>query len=377
MHYTYRPRLEALKPDQRFVGIRYAPRDCVFLTAKFDGREMYALTDDGKEYRLKDGKFEEKEGDDKLYPFWTLPLPNLPDVEAIKYMLALVRVKKAPLLLHVVSVGEDFSVAKLVFSGFESGHNILMPEYDDINLPAFSKAGTAMIMDDDLLVPTDCLPEGCEPDDLLVCQTFSCEYEEGRLVTRPARDGVTIVGRGVSVDTVQDYVPFVEPPAGGQDTWVPAAPKFIDVEDFAHEMVAAQTRTEPNDALVLWTRKGDGEDTQCSFISHMGYTFHMADNPADHFYGAGVEPGLWLCTRAGWWGYTSYEGEHDSGIGADWVPATPEDAERFGFSMEELSEEIAELLDEEFPEDDKPRLADIWMEKARSAAEKQALDPQP
>ena len=92
------------------------------------------------------------------------------------------------------------------------------------------------------------------------------------------------------------------------------------------------------------------------------------DDAADYF-NADLAEGLYVATNVDAWSSTSYYGEHDFGVEADFVPATPADYERFGFaSPEALERELAEYMDESVSDDIPEVGITAWLcEKAREA----------
>ena len=140
-------------------------------------------------------------------------------------------------------------------------------------------------------------------------------------------------------------------------------------EDYREEQDRARARLEPNEALVVWYRPVGNEpgstETECSFMGMSGITFHHADAVEDNFYGAGIEEGLWVLRDAKWWTDRDHEGGYDSGIDGDWHPATVEDLERFGYTLETASAEIADRIEV----DPDPGLAAAMMARAEEACQ--------
>src|SRR3546814_8180807 len=86
------------------------------------------------------------------------------------------------------------------------------------------------------------------------------------------------------------------------------------------------------------------------FKQKMAYEMRMSDwgsdvcssDPEDYFYGDNLSHGLWVIENAKWWAYDSM-GEYDSGIDGDWRRATLEDVAHFGFGIDDLNRELADI----------------------------------
>ena len=131
-----------------------------------------------------------------------------------------------------------------------------------------------------------------------------------------------------------------------------------------------RARAEPSEGLVLWWCPDDEKKTEttCSFLGHTGIDFLVCeDGLEDYFYGENVAPGLYIAFDGHIWSDVSYEGEHDGGIEVDWRPATLQDIERFGFTLDTLDAEIADIMEI----DAKPGLAGEFMHAAEHLPRKQ------
>lgn len=384
MHHSFNQNFRVLAPGEVFVARSSLARsESAFLTVTENkGSGIFCAVDKhGAEFTATYGSQNlKKQGDpNNWWPMWTLPLPKLPEKETLAYIAALSRSTgyDAPILLHVREIGSEHAVARLVFSRHDEGRlpgDFTIADEEGMAIPfTWSETGTALVMDQDVLVPVEELPEGCGALDLLTSNQFRCEVEDGKLITHVHRGNhcsPLIIGRTVEPASLQDFVPYRE--ASGDGRFARSTMKLVDPFDFACEAENAETRTHPDEALVLWFQPEDAkpDDTACHVLGHTGYVFHVTDSIEDQFYGNGVEPGVWIFRNAKFWSYESYEGERDWGIDGDWEPATLADLDRFGYTAESLTVEIRDIVEDSGIETGEGDLSGQWLALAHENASK-------
>jgi len=380
MHHSFLPEINTAQVGDRIVVENSYPGFGleILRVTKIGRGEFEAVDSKGRTYNKEEGSLSVLRADHgKAFLKWTLPLPELPESEAIEFLSAIFDCRNAPALLHIREINTDYAKAKLVFSWRDDESPLIDGEDSQSDGFTWRSVGNARIMDADVVMPVGKLPAGTGTMDLVIAPEIRCDIENGQLITTPTADSgfrskISVAGKNVPEADLGRYVPFRERQQSGNFHNSPIqAGKFFDASDFAEEAHNAKLRTEPDEALVLWLPDERKEgDTFCCFLSSRGYLFAVVDSPADYFWDANVAPGVWLCSGAKMWTWTSYEGEHDSGIDADWVPATADDLERFGFDMESLSTEIAALLEDSgLDVETADGLSDEWIKKAQAAAD--------
>jgi len=197
------------------------------------------------------------------------------------------------------------------------------------------------------------VPVEAKAGDLLAAPFFKFTLDGDRL--RAEIDHPVTVGSFPTRDALGAFLPWGARPAGWDDQH-PAGfftrandTQAANDTDLHMEVARAHARAEPDEALVLWYKAaGDNaRDISYAVLGKSGIVFHEIDNAEDYLYGWNVEPGLWVVEDAKFWSHYSYEGEYDCGLDGSIRPATPEDVERFGYSMEDLDEEIVAATDGE------------------------------
>src|SRR3546814_222700 len=117
------------------------------------------------------------------------------------------------------------------------------------------------------------------------------------------------------------------------------------VQTCALPIYRAIARSEKDQALFYWYPDKDDIDNSSTTGWHLGsegITFFDVDSIEDYFYGDNLSHGLWIIEYAKWWAYDSM-GEYDSGIDGDWRRATLEDVAHFGFGIDDLNRELADI----------------------------------
>jgi len=389
MHHSCAPDIRHLAKGDAFVAAGYRASKS-FLTVIDSGRgsAFAAVDEDGVVWKRKDESRQQLESEDgrRIWPVWTLPLPPSGREEAIAYIDVLEASKgyDSPVLLHVTGVDERHARARLVFpavdgeaaqkSSFADDPDEVFHPLQENTLPlSWTRHGNVAVTDQEILVAADELPEGAAPGSMVAASFFRCEIEDGAPVMRFGKARKALVGMAEDAAEAARFVPMRLPEPGTMMGHA-SCPAFADPYEYAGEFAKAVARTEPDEALVLWVPRDDGDGTDCRVLGTTGYVFFVTDAPEDQFYGEDVGPGLWLFRRARFWSYESYEGERDWGIEGDWQPATPDDGVRFGFDRESLSGEIRDCLADsgiDAPEGD---LAAEWCAKAAEAAAREAAE---
>lgn len=392
MHYSMNPSPDHLAEGMRIVakpGYPYegGPEILVVKSAG-RGRPWQAADRRGNVFEGDYGRIELKSPtrEGKLYVTWTLPLPETDDAEALRWASILSNGENdAPLLAHVSSVGDGMAKARLVSTSWDR----FPAEMDGVEKAERYEtraAGHLKVTVGEIALSLEGLPEETAAGDLLCLHKWTNRVKDGAIVTQTfhsnryfgkAKSSPAILASGVSEQDLPGLLPTRmageedRATLGGfsRDVFATA-----DVSDLFNEDAAAIARTEPDEALVLWF-KDDRDQATCHVLGSTGYTFMVCDNVADQFYGADLEPGLWIMRGAKWWAHTSYEGEHDSGVEGDWEPATLQDFVSFGYDGPSLSNEIREVLSEYGTDLAGGDVTAEWIAKAEAACAAERATP--
>lgn len=105
----------------------------------------------------------------------------------------------------------------------------------------------------------------------------------------------------------------------------------------------ARAMTQPNEAIV-YRYEHDGTH----IVAGRGSLFFDTGAAEDTLSSHRCASGLWVVEQAMGWSHQCLEGEIDFGIDATWRPATAADVSRFGLSLDQVSQTIAELREIEY-----------------------------
>lgn len=381
MHFSMNPSADHLREGARIIAkpgyASQGGREILVVTSVKKGGQWQAMDRHGNvfEAAYRETSLKSATRAVKLNVFWTLPLPEVDDETALRWADVLSSGKEQPLLVHVTSIGEGGARGRLVATPWDQHSRTDMDGMDDLDCARYATraVGHLNVTEQEIDLSLKGLPEGLAAGDLVCLHDWRNKLKDGVTVTKAfasrfylQQPAATILAAGVREEDLPGLLPapLEDDPAhfGFSRTTFATA----DVSDLAEEDAKAVARSEPDEALVLWFPEEDGKGTQSHVLGSTGYTFMMCDNVNDEFYGAGVEPGLWVMRRARWWSYTSHEGEHDAGIDGDWEPARIEDLAAFGFDEASLSLEIKDVLDEHGI-DVVPNAAAEWIRKAHAS----------
>jgi hypothetical protein len=372
-------------PDIRTDALFGKPRELALWTLEaVDGHFADLVSAAGGTMRIHVASGQEFVGDDKLSDggrsiayrndlgrlrgslLWTDALPAGTDAQVLAYVDTILGVAKHSydqgVVVHVTEVRDGTALGDVAFYASDTKGRDCEPFVGEIvGNAAFWATGIEFVA----------LP-GVEMSvgDLLVAREYRAEHANGRdLVTL---GGATVLG---NFPTRADVGRFLPMSARGESI---SSLGFVfggngpatDV-DVSTEIARGVARSEPDEALIVTFRDvTDPKEVNIHCLGHTGYTFMMADSVDDYLYGTVLEPGLWVAEGAKWWSYTSYEGEHDSGIDMDFRPATLDDLDRFGYTEETLDAEIAEVSEV----DPDPGMSVRAMTAAKAAAEADAVE---
>jgi len=393
MHYSMNPSPDDLREGLRIVAkpsypYRASP-EILVVTSAPRGRPWQATDRHGNVFEGEYGRLAMKSAtrEGSFHVSWTLPLPEMDDEAALQWVSVLSKGEKAPMLVHVTEINDGMAKGHLVSTPWDTNRAEWI-ETDGLRYET-RKVGLLDLTKKTIDLSAEGLPEGLAAGDLLCMHDWRNHVVDGVIVTKAwktrslYKDEPAVLAKAVAEADLPGLLPVRSVGSAEAEEGMISRRLFrlssyetfatVDVTDLSTEDFAAQARTEPDEALVLWFIDDRGEH-ECHVLGSTGYTFHMCDSIADQFYGANVEPGLWVMRDAKWWSHTSYEGEHDSGIEGDWEPAKLEDLESFGYDNASLTVEIRGVLDEYgagLPEGD---LVPEWIAKAEAAlaAEKAA-----
>lgn len=178
----------------------------------------------------------------------------------------------------------------------------------------------------------------------IVAKGFSIRHDgDGKLVAEACQ--IVTVLENTDIDAIAAWLPDMGPPSDRRFIFSTQSTPLAIVHDFVMECDRAIARSEPNRALFYWFPDNDdvdGSSTSGVHLGSEGITFFDVDSIADYFYGDNQPHGLWIIEDAKWWSSESM-GEHDSGIDGDWRRATAEDVAHFGFGIDDLNRELADI----------------------------------
>ena len=302
---------------------------------------------------------------------WNDELPVGEDAAVLAYAEALLVAKNNCGLFHIRTVEGDLAAASLVRpAGFvveesrvREDHGApggeLVPVPDDADEDDVWRGrivGNAAFWEKEVRLR---VPEDMEwrAGDLVAMTGYHCEIEDGEPVFLK-RGPVAHLGNH-DEDGVGRFLPWGTVSKEEHDAIIATGLGSMPGEyrmqpgslvDLMEEESVARVRLEPSEALFLWYKPVDetGDETACACLGASGIAFYRQDSIEDNFYGENVEEGLWVYANAKAWAHQSYEGEWDAGIDGDWRPATVEDLERFGYTAEDIDQEIAGHTEEEY-----------------------------
>jgi hypothetical protein len=337
----------------------------------------YIVCDNGVTYYTANQGFEARQELDgqpqRVHVAWSLPLPNLADDEIIPFYHSVKsiadhiqkeRYYQHPALFYIDEVNDQFAQARLVYSTVAPHRS---PEPAD-GVEEFEVLHGQMVSASyPILLDKTKLPEMIQIGDLILTSDISCttypETEDAAEVVVTHPEMTVILGRGISFDEVERYIPT---PAAKETN----DPRFISsfnrgfrtatASDHQYQIAKARSHHEPNVALVLATPH---DDITCDVmpVAHLGIEMFQLDDLVvrsclcDHFDRDRLEPGLYLFKEAKFhaWSHQSSEGtEYDTELEGTYVPATEADLAMFDMTIKALGEELSHYLVPEAERDD-------------------------
>jgi len=345
---------------------------------------------------------------------WTDALPVGSDEAVLAYCTAVCRAEhhsnslERAILLHVERIEDGVPIARPVFpagciEGTEPGK-----EDEGYGAPAWTGdiVGNAAFHPREIAIIAEgagerrlwiedppfrrsrieSVPLETKVGDLVAAPTFRFELDGQRIAAR--LEAASVVDNFPSREEIGAFMPWSRVPKGWQDprsiipllgSGVPRRPAseivstprirgvqtaLADDLEIAMEIDRAHARAEPDEALVIWYRDPELEGRVSSAIlGRSGIVLHEVQDANDYLYGISESPGLWVMEDIDIW--STHDGyEWDSGMNGSVRHATAEDVERFGFTLAELDNEIAEATELDEP---KEGIALRYMEMAERA----------
>ena len=176
----------------------------------------------------------------------------------------------------------------------------------------------------------------------IVAKGFSIRHDgEGKLVAEAGQ--IVRILEETSIEAIASWLPDMGPPSDRRFIFSTQCTPLGIVHDFRMECDRAIARSEPDRALFYWyPDKDDIKSTSCWNLGSEGIAFYDVDSLADYFYGENHPHGIWIVENAKWWTDHSM-GDYDCGIDGDWRRATAEDIAHFGFGIDDLNRELADI----------------------------------
>lgn len=370
-----------------------------FFTVIDAGHKFSAVSPSGEKLYIKQYEGLKNEEGKGFYVNWADPFPNLPDDEILNYVDAILGTMRRSdsrdklALLHVTEVIDDTSFrADFVYCTHREYHDYVDLDEQQKELGVELRRGefgdTTILRQDIVFELGKPMPKlflnrsekAVEKGDLISTGGFMVYFDDGQLTYRLVNQ-FQIIASNLEDSHLNNYIPFEktrEPRKGIICHRQTSHINFYNDENFLEDYWHATIKLEPDEGLVFWCKDGSSDETTCLFLAHTGWVLHNAAHDCinDYFYGENVAMGLYLCSGPKWWAHTSYEGEHDAGIDCDFVPASLEDLERFGFDKNSVVDEIREYLDEIDFEYDDDTVAEKLIQMANDAAAKQKMEIQ-
>lgn len=212
------------------------------------------------------------------------------------------------------------------------------------------------------LAPETPLPE-VKAGDILIARHFRFKFEAGTPLVRLI--DVAVVGNAENTADAVIFLGLDKLPAKQNHGW---ASTLSGASEIGRDYEIAQSRTEPDTALVLFYK--DGNEVRNHTLGSSGYTAFVCDDLNTYFDDKVAEPGLYAIHNLAIRGYQSHDGEWDADLEGDWLAATPEDVERL-FGTEAIDEEIVAILE---TDEDPTGIAERYMEMARQAVFDEKFD---
>jgi hypothetical protein len=292
-----------------------------------------------------------------------------------------------PIALHVIASGESGMTGRLIGHGFRDETDQLAPvsraEMDQENL-----AKTFALIHEEVGIPIaeigssdvtnafdfrlEELPKTLSSPqpvpqvnvgDIVVARDFGFEFVDGKPVARLV--DASVIGRAATLEAAVIFL--------GLDT-VPGKPghgnekELSDATQIQYAIDLAYSRTEPDTALVL--AYDDGKGVVSHLLASSGYYSFVVDDIQDYFHDHVIEPGLWTIHNLAIRSWQSHEGDWDSDLEGDWLPASVDDVERL-FGLEAIDNEIASVTETDEQEEG---LGEKYMEMARRAVAEETFN---
>lgn len=347
------------------------------LTLQIDNGEHFGISKDGTRFKYNNSNSGFDIDGSRHYLYYCEPIPFLmDDNDVINYVKTFSSIKNMPFIFHISSIEDNQINGNLVFHGTPKIDTELSMDCST-QTESWSWTSHGHLQKLDQVAVLDLRGVDVCVGDLIVLDGISVTLNDGNIKITSNNQSVTKLASDVLNDDLPLFFPMIhtEHP---HNLLIQAQYNRIltlaDPTDISDEILAAQLRLEPDEALVLWLQSENDDSTYCNFLSTKGYLFYVSDSPADEFYDRNVPEGLWLCNKAKAWSYRSYEGEWDGGIEADFIPATMEDLKRFGYSAESMSAEIKDYLEDADIDFSSQNLAEEFILKAHIAQQKTECD---
>ena len=176
---------------------------------------------------------------------------------------------------------------------------------------------------------------------LIVARDFSCRMDEGG---RPIISLVDWerVAEFQDPTALNDFLPRPSQDVLKPMHFPPPVNRFGDDDQIQREMDLAAHATLPDEALILT----DSNSDVLSVVSFRGALLNSWTEAIDYFDNQSPGAGLFVAENFKCWSHES-QGEYDTGIDADWRPATMEDLSRHELDLDALDAEIHEYLEDD------------------------------
>lgn len=394
MHYSFHKERRELKAGKTVLFENN--RDLVFGTVKSNNYKdgLVVELSDGRSISFTDVNFNpgwrDQDGKTGFYLKWANPIPNLTDAEVINYVSILDKMKDAPIFVHVDSVTDAKIVGRFVTKTplsteeVDNDQIILVPSENDpiepltlkdvdgvriFDLPAiiytyqhsFKKQEEKEVQSVRGINNSNPVAAG----DVIAFDTFVMNYEDGELTTTPTptcsltQPGLQVVKHNASTDDIRSLLLLntrQEDLLTNDDTsesqyadrvlFRTTNAMFKSADHIEQEVFAAELRTQPDEAIVLWLNSDRRVgDTDPSILGSTGYLLNIMDDVQSYIDDHDVSEGLWLMKKPTFTSWYSYEGEYDCCLDAEYAPATHEDIKRVIGEDFDLAADILDALD--------------------------------
>lgn len=270
----------------------------------------------------------------------TGPFPDAEDSVVIAYARSILEKSSTSdheIAVYITEISDRLATAKIVQFKERSGSQYLTEMIEFSPEDTTSTVRNALFLDRDIMIKAS--NADWRVGDLVCASDFRCNMVDGTMIAT-LKNPIT-VSNFKSKDDLGKFWPAVE---DDSRFWIS---DYDSLPHFFHEEGRAVAAVDPDTALVLVTKSISGSHVSydAQIIGHTGQLLYVWED-ANYYFNDIGEEGLWYATNLKGWSDRSYEGEYDAGIDFDVEPATLEIIKKFGFSEQDMTNELREMVDD-------------------------------